>query len=89
MGLDGEATLQDLEKEVEPILASRIKVGDSLASAGGIERWKVMIRRARKPMIKEGFIESGSGKIWKITIEGQRAADQKSQAARPAGPLLS
>ena len=76
--LGGEANRQDFEKRVEPILASQMKAGDSKIGTTGIERWRFMIGIARKPMIKEGFLEPGIGKIWKVTVAGRRAAAQNA-----------
>jgi hypothetical protein len=33
-----------------------------------------MIRRARKHLAREGWIEGGSGRLWRITEAGRRAA---------------
>ena len=43
--------------------------------SGGRERWKVMIRRARKPLRAEGWIENEISTKWRVTDEGRKAAD--------------
>ena len=52
-----------------------IKPGDAEIKRGGVLLWKVMLRRARGPLKKEGFVESEKGKSWKITARGRRAAE--------------
>jgi hypothetical protein len=41
-----------------------------------------MIRRARKPMKAEGWIEDGPGSRWTITEVGRQAAERATMAAR-------
>lgn len=74
----GECRLTDLEAHVERLMSASLKPGDSVPTARGRERWRVMVRRARKPLIAEGWIEDGSGKLWRITDAGRRAAEQPS-----------
>ncbi len=42
--------------------------------AEGRQRWTIMIRRARKHLTAEGWLEMGGGKKWRITPEGRKAA---------------
>ena len=79
--LGGEATRQEIERRVEPELAGLLKAGDSKVMARGNPRWKVMIRRARQPMIREGFLETSKGSRWRITAAGRRAAREDAQVA--------
>jgi hypothetical protein len=77
--LGGKASLSELEAEflrqTEPLL----RVGDHSYMTGGRERWQVMIRRARKHMVKEGWISARSSKLWEITSAGRQVADKKGE----------
>lgn len=63
----GECPRSDLESRVERLMGASLKAGD---------RWQAMIRRARKPLVAEGWIEANTGKLWRITPSGRRAAEQ-------------
>ncbi|MDO8431406.1 MAG: hypothetical protein Q7S58_03250 [Candidatus Binatus sp.] len=71
--MGGQATPKALERELEPLIASLLKEGDSILLAGGRPRWKAQFRRARIPMMEQGFLEQTPGK-WTITSEGRRLA---------------
>lgn len=73
--LNGNATRRDLEKHLETSIPNVLRPGDLELNARGKPLWKLMVRRARKPMIKEKFIEDGSGKNWVITPAGRRAME--------------
>jgi hypothetical protein len=47
--------------------------------ADGRERWQVMIRRAHKHMVKEGWLSSGSSKLWEITAAGRQVAEKQGE----------
>ena len=72
--LDGEATRAAIEPEVDKLMKSEFSPADTQRMARGRERWQVMIRRARKDLIKQGWLEDGTWKIWRITPAGRRAA---------------
>ena len=74
LSLGGEATRTDIEGKLEETLASSLKEGDIVTNAQGTPRWKIMVKRARKPMIAEGFISEESPFKWKITSKGELAA---------------
>ena len=63
------------EKQLESTIPSVVKSSDLELNARGKARWKLMVRRARKPMIKEKFIEDGGGKNWIMTDAGRRALE--------------
>jgi len=73
--LGGESTVAQLEDRVEPLLTAHLKSGDLVLMSRGKPRWKVMIRRARRHMIKEGLVEEDSGKRWRISNQGRRVAE--------------
>ena len=80
----GECPRDDIETAFEKSSDGLLQPGDRRLMSGGRERWKVMIRRARKPLRAEGWIQDGAGKAWKITAAGRRTADQPLSAVRTA-----
>ncbi|HVQ74447.1 MAG TPA: winged helix-turn-helix domain-containing protein [Candidatus Binatia bacterium] len=72
----GECRRTDLETHVERIMGPSLQPGDRVVVSRGRERWRVMVRRARRPLTAEGWVQSGAGKLWKITDAGRRAAEQ-------------
>jgi len=75
--LGGDATRHEIENAYEEHLQELAKNGDKEIMGNGSPRWKVMIRRARKPMIKEGFLDSSKKGRWSITGVGRQAAQSK------------
>jgi len=47
--------------------------------ARGTERWQIMVRRSRKSLAAEGWIEDRSGPVWRITDAGRRAAEKPTK----------
>src|SRR5439155_18851781 len=72
----GECRRSDLEPRVERVLGSDLPPGDRLPVGRSGERWRVMVRRARKHLAAEGWIENGRGPVWRITETGRRAAEK-------------
>ena len=72
----GSARRSDLEAAVRGALGDQFQPSDETLMAGGQARWQVMIRRARKHMVNEGWLETGTGATWKITKEGHRVANE-------------
>jgi hypothetical protein len=71
----GEASTQQIEEKLEASSESSLKGGDlKLTGRKRIPRWKIMIRRARRTMVKEKYLEDHSGKRWRITPLGRQAA---------------
>jgi hypothetical protein len=77
--LGGKASLSDLEAEFLRQMECHLGVADHSYMAGGRERWQVMIRHARKHMIKEGWLWNGSSNLWEITAGGQQVADKEGE----------
>jgi len=77
----GEARAVELEQLLERSLVPTLLPGDREIVGGGRERWRHMVRRARKHLAAEGWIESGAGPTWCITASGRKAADQPAAAA--------
>jgi hypothetical protein len=80
----GKGTLAELEPQVEQQLSAQLQPGDHQTMAGGRERWRVMVRRARKHLISEGWIEKRKDSIWQITEKGRRAAEVKASTKSAA-----
>jgi hypothetical protein len=74
--LDGESTLARLEEKVEPLLTSVLQSGEMTLMSGDKLSWKRAVRRARRHMVKEGFLEEHSGLRWKISDSGRRVAEE-------------
>lgn len=72
--LGGRARRHDLEKILASLLEGQFLSGDLAPTARGVPRWKVMVRRARRPMVSEGFLEEAKGPWWRITTAGRRLA---------------
>jgi len=75
---DGRASTSDLLGRLEPLLTKVLKPEDLDTMSNGRPRWQVMVRRARRPMRKEGFIEADGGNEWRITGTGRKAATGQS-----------
>ena len=79
----GECRRSDLEPRVERLLGSDMPPGDRAAAGRGGERWRAMVRRARRHLVAEGWIENGRGPVWKITEAGRRAAEKPIAKSTP------
>lgn len=74
--LGGEADWEELEKELAPLLDARLKPADLWPNSRGVPRWKSVAKRARKPMIREGFLEEATKRRWKITDAARHLAER-------------
>ena len=74
--LQGEAKRNDLECQLEMVLNGQLLPGDLVANSRGIPMWKTSVRRARRPMMKEGFIEQAKGGWWRLTDAGRKMAEK-------------
>ena len=77
----GSCRWEELESRFERMESALLQPADRRPMAGGRQRWQVMIRRARKPMKSEGWIEK-SGKLWVVTDAGSKAAEKGSGGVR-------
>lgn len=82
----GECVRADIEAAFESSAEGLLQPSERRLTSGGRERWKVMIRRARKALKAEGRIQDGAGRAWKIRAAGRRAAQQPPTANRTARP---
>lgn len=71
--LGGEAKRDALEERLFDMMQSEFQPADLVLMARGVPRWKVMVRRSRRAMVQESYIENGSGP-WRITSAGKQAA---------------
>jgi len=74
VALGGDATRKDIEAKLEETLAGSLKEGDLVTNARGVPRWRIMVGRARKHMIAEGFLTGENLLRWRITSKGEQAA---------------
>jgi hypothetical protein len=74
--LGGTAHRRDLEGQLEHLIAPTLLAEDRVLMAGGRERWRVMVQRARKSMVGEGWVANGVGPTWRITESGRHAAQR-------------
>jgi len=79
VALGGKASLTDLEAEFIRQMEPRLRAGDHSQMAGGREHWQVLIRRARKHMVKEGWILSKNNKLWEISTSGRQVAEKQGE----------
>lgn len=73
--LGDEASRREIEQYLESRVASRLKPGD-LKPTGrrGAPPWKLMVKRARKQMVGQKYLEDETGKQWRITSLGRQVA---------------
>ena len=82
VALGGKASLTDLEAEFLREMEPHLRAGDHSRMAGVRERWQVMIRRARKHMVKEGWLPGRRSKLWEITAAGRQVAEKQGQDSK-------
>lgn len=71
----GETRHAELEARVDRLMGTTLQAGDRTPASRGRQRWQVMMHRARKPMVAEGWIDKASHKLWRLTEAGRRAAE--------------
>lgn len=88
VNLGGKERRQAIEAEVERLMGPTLLAADRLTMPGGHTRWQGMIRRARKSLVAEHWIQAGVGPYWQITDAGRRAAEKpiKGNAPEQDGP---
>lgn len=77
----GEGTRREIESRVLARIRNELQIADHRKMAGGRERWQIMIHRSRGHLIREGWLEPGSGPRWRITDAGRRAAESPGTLA--------
>jgi len=77
--VNGEGTREQIEPNVARLMTSEFLPGDKAVMTRGRERWREMIKRSRKHLAAEGWIEDDRSPIWKITAAGRKAANATSR----------
>lgn len=74
VALGGTGTREEIERQLEGMIEGRLKQGDFATNSRGVPRWRVLVGRARKHMVAEGFLVDEKGREWKISKKGEQAA---------------
>jgi hypothetical protein len=74
--IGGSASRHDIENYLQSHPDNSLPQSD-FASSGSRPRWKVMVQRGLRAMLKESFVVR-NGKLWKITSAGITAAQSMS-----------
>jgi hypothetical protein len=69
--LGGEAPAREVIAKVESLGSGQFRSGDLALTPNGKSVWERAVRRARKPMIDEGFMEAVEGGRWRLTKLGR------------------
>ena len=81
----GECRRGEVESRVEKLMGAMLQPTDRDAMARGRERWRIMVQRARKALVAEGWMEDGTFLVWRVTNAGRQAAKKpalKDSSAR-------
>lgn len=81
LNLGGEANKQQLIPQVAKILGAYLKPGDLESTAQGLPIWHRAVARARRPMIRDGYLQAGTGLAWRLTPLGKKLAQQEAEKA--------
>jgi len=76
--LGGDALRSEIENAFEEHNSEFLKDGDRAIMNSGLPRWRIMIHRARKHMVKEGFLDGNAKGRWRITPIGRQTAQGKN-----------
>ncbi len=80
VALGGEAGRQEIEPQVEQLMKGSFQPGDIQSLSRGRFKWQAMIRKAHRPIVKEGWLENRVGKTWRITAAGRQMAKAQLSA---------
>jgi hypothetical protein len=75
--LGGESRFEEIVAWISKNALSDLKPGDVLDGPKGQPVWQRAVSKAKRPMIKEGFLEPGAGK-WKPTKSGRNLVGQSN-----------
>ncbi len=75
--LGGDGRFEDIVDWIGRNAVNELKPGDTLDGPKGQPLWQRAVSKTRRPMIKEGFLEAGTG-TWKLTKSGKGLASQSS-----------
>jgi Mrr restriction endonuclease-like protein len=69
----GELDLGGILRRLTPTISRRLTIRDTpLAKKNGVPRWHDTVRRVRRHAQREGWLESRTGDVWRITEKGRR-----------------
>jgi hypothetical protein len=71
----GESSFEEVVDWIAKNAMGELKSGDVLTGRKGLPLWQNSVSRARRPMIREGFLEKIASK-WKLTKAGKNLASQ-------------
>jgi hypothetical protein len=74
---------------VEARLRGVLLEGDLDLSVRGAPRWHGTLRKARRAMSGEGWLEPDGGRIWRITESGRRIASVPPSEVAPRRAAVS
>jgi hypothetical protein len=77
VSLGSESRFEEIVDWITKNAMSELKPGDVLDGPKGQPVWQRAVSKSKRPMIKEGFLESGVSK-WKLTKSGRNLAGQSS-----------
>lgn len=75
--LGGDSQFDEIVQWMKKNALDNLKPGDILEAPKGLPVWQRAVSKARRPMIKEGFLEPGASK-WKLTKSGRNLAGQSA-----------
>ena len=82
---DGKCVGTDVENTVGRMMKRTFQAKDFEMLSGDKERWRIMVRRTRRCLTQEGWLEDSKGKMWIITEAGRRAAESE-EIQKEIGP---
>ena len=77
-GLGGDSQLRRNSTLDKKECIERPEAGDILEAPKGLPVWQRALSKARRPMIKEGFLKAGGAGKWKLTKSGRNLAGQSA-----------
>lgn len=83
--LGGQARRPEIEPVVEGLMKNSFEPADLEPMARGKLRWQVMIQRAHKDLVREGWLDKHTKGGWKITPSGRQAAKAAPGRTMPRG----
>lgn len=75
VALGGEASRREIEIKLPALIQDLAKPADLAEGSNGLPHWKAMLRKARRAMVQEGFLEARAGTRWRLTAKGREAAE--------------
>lgn len=80
--LGGTANYEQIASRVGQLMRDRLNERDLAETTSGVPRWRNAVRRVKRELAKEGWIEPGGGGAWRLTPSGERAAKVDNSASK-------